>query len=227
MSTILVAESPGPEAAALRDGLVYEGYSATVVADGNEALARVEAERPDLAIIDVSLPGMGGLEVCGRLRRAGARTPIILLSAGGGEVERIRGLRSGADDVVAKPFSFLELLARVEAVLRRYAPAEEERRTTDGGLTLDPGSLRASRDGRDLGLTPREFRILHFLARHRDVVVSREQLLAAVWGSRSKAGERTVDVTIARLRRKLGDGRGRSVIATIHGEGYRFASGRG
>jgi phosphate regulon transcriptional regulator PhoB len=206
--------------------LSREGFSCRTAATGADALAEVRAAHPDLVVLDLMLPGLGGLDVCRRLRAepATASLPIIMLTAKADEVDRVVGLEIGADDYVVKPFSPKELVARVRAVLRRArSPASAGAPVLRAGaLTLDPDRHLATVDERPLTLTPKEFDLLQALMESAGRVLSREQLLARVWGyaHAEEIESRTVDVHVRRLRAKLGD-EGRR-IATVTGVGYRL-----
>jgi len=204
VTSILVVEDDPVLCEVLKDGLEHEGYRVQTVADGRAAVAAVRSEPPDLVVLDVMLPALSGLDVCRQLRSSGDGTPIIMLTARGLETDRVRGLRLGADDYLAKPFGFSELLARIEAVLR-HTPRSPRAgdRVVVGSLVLDLRSERVWHDGVAIELRPREFRILAYLANRRDEVVSREELLRSVWGYRRPPETRTVDVHVARLRKKL------------------------
>jgi len=222
MSRILVVEDDQAMSVALRDGFEYERYKVDMAGDGEDALRRATGGDYDLIVLDVMLPKMSGLDVCRELRKNGSHTPVIMLTARGQEIDKIVGLRVGADDYVTKPFSFMELLARVEAVLRRTsrnAAAE----VAFGEVTLDFNCYRATRKGDAIDLTPREFTILRYLIDHANEVVSREALLDHVWGYDNGALSRTVDTHIARLRQKIENvpGEPRHLI-TVHRVGYRF-----
>ncbi len=211
-------------AVALRDGFTYEGFSVQVARDGSAGL-RLASERDlDLVILDVMLPRISGLDVCKQLRGAGNSTPIIMLTARGQEIDKVLGLRTGADDYVTKPFSFLELMARVEAVLRRAAKAVEAvERVRFGNVELCFKNFEATKDGRPLELSPREFKMMKYFVEHRGEVVSRDQLLDAVWGYDSLPLTRTVDMHIAKLRQKIEDTPGDPCyIITVHRVGYKF-----
>jgi DNA-binding response OmpR family regulator len=223
--TVLIVEDDPAMAVALRDGFQYEGYGVRLVADGASALRQALETRPDLIILDVMLPRMNGLEICRQLRDTGNDVPIIMLTARGQEVDKIQGLKIGADDYVTKPFSFLELMARVEAVLRR-----SQRPGTPGSLELGEVSLdfrrhEATRRGEPLDLSPREFAVLEYLVTRRGEVVTREQLLQDVWGYERFPFTRTVDMHIAKLRRKIEpDPADPTYIVTVHGTGYKFTA---
>jgi len=220
---VLIVEDDPAMARALRDGFEYEGYSVRVAADGDEGLRLAHENAVDLILLDVMLPRMSGLEICQQLRLANDDVPIILLTARSQESDKVQGLRLGADDYVTKPFGFEELVARVEAVLRRPRSRPAAEQVCFGDVSVDFGRLRATRAGEPLELSPREFAILACLAARRGEVVTREQLLQEVWGYESLPTTRTVDMHIAKLRRKIEPAPGTPEhIVTIHGEGYRF-----
>jgi phosphate regulon transcriptional regulator PhoB len=206
--------------------LAREGFRCRTAASGPDALSEVRAARPDLVVLDLMLPGLGGLEVCRRLRAepATASLPIIMLTAKADEVDRVVGLELGADDYVVKPFSPKELVARVRAVLRRARPPASAGAPVlrAGALGLDPDRHLVTVGERPLTLTPKEFDLLQALMESAGRVLSREQLLARVWGyvHAEEIESRTVDVHVRRLRAKLG-GEGRR-IATVTGVGYRL-----
>jgi len=222
MSRILIVEDDPAMSVALRDGFEYEKYNVDMAADGEEALRRATGGDNDLIVLDVMLPKMSGLDVCKELRRNGSHTPIIMLTARGQEIDKIVGLRVGADDYVTKRFSFMELLARVEAVLRRTS-RNAQSEVEFGDVMLDFKCYRATRNGDTIDLTPREFTILRYLIDHANEVVSREALLDHVWGYDTGALSRTVDTHIARLRQKIEmvPGEPKHLI-TVHRVGYRF-----
>jgi two-component system alkaline phosphatase synthesis response regulator PhoP len=227
--TVLVVEDDEAMAVALHDGFASEGDHVLRARDGARGLELAASHAVDIVLLDVMLPKLSGLDVCRRLRRDGSNVPIIMLTARGQEIDRVVGLRAGADDYVTKPFSFLELVARVEAVLRRSSG----NRGGDGGpsryvvgnVTLDFQRLEAHRDGAALDLTPREFGLLRFFICHEGEVLSRDKLLDAVWGYAASPLTRTVDTHIAKLRKKIehnpNDPRH---ILTIHRVGYKFVS---
>jgi len=199
-----------------------EGYQVRSTGDGDEALAMAEEEAPDLVILDWMIEGTSGIEVCRRLRRGKGteHVPIIMLTAREAEDDRIRGLETGADDYVTKPFSPRELLARVAAVLRRVRPALAGETIEVGDLKLDPVGHRVEREGRELRLGPTEYRLLAFFMEHPRRVFSRAQLLDAVWGTGSEIEERTVDVHIRRLRKAIETGASPDPIRTVRSAGY-------
>lgn len=201
------------------------GYTTSVAADGREALRLADEQRPDLVVLDIMLPGMDGLEVMRRIReRQAQRSPIILLTAKGEPTDRVIGLRLGADDYVSKPFSPAELVARVDAVLRRIDSSPElERPIEFEGLRIDPASRRVEADGREVQLTVREYDLLLFLARHPSQVFSRDQLMDAVWQYSFYTDTSTVTVHIRRLRSKIEHDPSRPRrLQTVWGVGYRF-----
>ena len=223
MTRILIVEDDPAMSVALRDGFEFEKYGVEMAGDGEEGLRLATNGDHDLIILDVMLPKKSGLDVCKELRRNGKHTPIIMLTARGQEIDKIVGLKLGADDYVTKPFSFMELLARVEAVLRRMSRKTAGDEYIFGGIRLDFRTYQASKTGAALELTPREFRILRYFIDHTDEVVSREALLNHVWGYDSTAFTRTVDTHMARLRQKIEDvpGEPRHLI-TVHRVGYKF-----
>jgi two-component system phosphate regulon response regulator PhoB len=218
---VLVAEDEDALATLLQYNLDKEGYRVTVAADGEEALTQVDEQLPDLILLDWMLPKISGIEVCRRLRsRAETRNvPILMLTARGEESDRIRGLDTGADDYVVKPFSMTELTARIRAVLRRIRPGLADDRLTHGDIVVDRVAHRVKRDGKEIHLGPTEFRLLDYLMQHPGRVFSREQLLDAVWGSDVYVEARTVDVHIGRLRKALG-AEEVNPIRTVRSAGY-------
>ena len=225
---VLIVEDDEAMAIALRDGFTYEGYEVVVAHDGVAALRATEHAALDLVILDVMMPKLSGLDVCLRLREKGNSVPIIMLTARGQEIDKVVGLKLGADDYVTKPFSFMELLARVEAVLRRArgaAPGANANGGTVafGDVTVDFAHHEAHRDGCSLDLTPREFAMLDFFVKHRGEVVTREQLLDSVWGYTTIPFTRTVDTHVAKLRKKIevNPDEPRHLV-TVHRLGYKF-----
>jgi two-component system phosphate regulon response regulator PhoB len=219
---ILIVEDEEAQAEVLRYNFDREGFDPVVVTDGDEALLAVEEQQPDLVLLDWMLPGTSGLTVCQRLRRrAETRSlPIIMLTARVEEADRIRGLESGADDYVVKPFSPIELVARVRAVLRRAHPALAEEKLSFNDVVVDLATHRVTRGGKPIHLGPTEFRLLRLLMERPDRVYSREQLLDKVWGRDIHVEVRTVDVHIRRLRKALGEHGGDDIIRTVRGAGY-------
>ena len=224
MRKVLIVEDDQAMAVALRDGFTYEGFAVQVARDGSSGLRIASEKEVDLVILDVMLPQMSGLDVCRRLRSDGNGTPIIMLTARGQEIDKVLGLKTGADDYVTKPFSFLELMARVEAVLRRAAkPAETIEQVCFGDIEMCFKNFEARKAGRAIELSPREFKIIKYFVEHRGEVVSRDQLLDAVWGYDSLPLTRTVDMHIAKLRQKIEDTPSDPrYIITVHRVGYKF-----
>jgi len=219
--TIVVVEDDHHISDLLDLYLRREGFRVIQAADGAGGLAAVERERPRLVILDVGLPGtMDGIEVCRRLRGNGA-VPVLMLTARDAEVDRVLGLEMGADDYVTKPFSPREVVARVKAILRRSeGPRDEPDTMTAGRVEIDRGRREVRADGRVVALAAREFDLLSYLAAHPGLVLSRRQLLDGAWGPDWYGDERTVDVHVRQLRKKLGDS---LPLATVWGVGYRLS----
>jgi two-component system, OmpR family, response regulator MprA len=214
-SLILVVEDDQRLAATLERVLAAEGHHVELAADGMEALRRAREHPPDLAILDIMLPGLDGIGVCRRLR-ATATFPILLLTALGGTEERVRGLDSGADDYLVKPFAYQELLARVRALLRRTGPADHLR---FADLVLEPASREAWRGSRPITLTATEFELIEHFMRHPRQVLTREQLLDAVWHGEPES-DNVVAVYIGYVRQKLEAGGEPRLLHTVRGSGY-------
>ena len=208
----------------LQYNLEAEGFRVVSAQKGDEAEIAVAEDPPDLIILDWMLPGISGLELCRRLRsgRHARAIPIIMLTARGEESDRIRGLTTGADDYVVKPFSVPELMARVKAILRRASPERLASVLAVNDITLDREAHRVTRNGREVRLGPTEFRLLEFLMESPGRVFSRTQLLDGVWGNDVYVDERTVDVHIGRLRKAINRGREKDPIRTVRGAGYAF-----
>jgi DNA-binding response OmpR family regulator len=223
MKKILVVDDEPTLVATVKYNLEQEGYQAVTAADGESGLAVARAERPDLIILDLMLPGLGGLEVCRILRREMA-VPILMLTAKTEEVDKVVGLELGADDYVTKPFSMRELLARIRALLRRAeAPPAEAKVLTAGDLQVDLRRREASRQGQPLLLKPKEFDLLAFFLQNRGRAFTREQLLDQVWGYDFAGDTRTVDVHVRWLREKIEDNPAKPTrLLTVRGVGYRF-----
>lgn len=230
---VLIVEDDAHIAHLLRMHLRDEGYEVTHAATGDEGLRLLENDTWSALVLDLMLPGVDGLEICRRARAMTRYTPIIITSARASEVHRILGLELGADDYLAKPFSMLELVARVKALLRRAEAMAQNARIEAGavevaGLRIDPVARTAQVDGAALELTPREFDLLHFFARHPDQVYSRMDLLNQVWGHRHDGYEHTVNTHINRLRNKIErDPAAPRRILTVWGRGYKLAGGAG
>jgi two-component system phosphate regulon response regulator PhoB len=219
---ILVVEDEDSLATLLQYNLQKEGYDVALAGDGEEALLLVDERLPDLVVLDWMLPKISGIEVCRRLRQRNEtrNLPIIMLTARGEETDRVRGLDTGADDYVVKPFSMTELTARIRAVLRRLRPGLAEDRVRRGDILIDRVAHRVKRAGAEIHLGPTEFRLLDYLMQHPGRVFSREQLLDAVWGSDVYVEARTVDVHIGRLRKALGVSEDDDPIRTVRSAGY-------
>ena len=219
---VLVVEDEPPLVTLLRYNLERAGFRVIEAGDGEEALVLCREERPDIVLLDWMLPHISGLEVCRRLRRAQEtrKVPIILLTARGEENDKVRGLDSGADDYITKPFSPAELISRLRAVLRRAEAAMASEVLQFEDLTVNLAVHRVMRAGREVRLGPTEFRLLRYLLEHQGRVFSREQLLAAVWGRDVHVEPRTVDVHIRRLRKALNGEKEHNLIRTVRSAGY-------
>ena len=223
MSKILVVEDDPAMSVALRDGFEFEKHVVAMANDGEEALRAARTVDHDVIILDVMLPKKSGLDVCRELRKSGNNTPIIMLTARGQEFDKVVGLKLGADDYITKPFIFMELLARLEAVMRRTRREATAEIVSFGDVTLDFRKYQATKSGEALDLTQREFRILRYFLDHANAVVTREALLHHVWGYDPSAFTRTVDTHIARLRQKVEMTPAQPKhLLTVHREGYRF-----
>jgi DNA-binding response OmpR family regulator len=224
---VLIVEDDEAMSIALRDGFQYEGYSVTVAKDGESGLQLATEESPDLILLDVMLPKMTGLDICKQLRGGGSAVPIIMLTARGQEIDKVLGLKLGADDYITKPFGFMELLARAEAVLRRSHPAPPAPSAVEtyrfGDVSVDFRRHEAHKADQQIDLSPREFQLLGFFIQHRGEVITREKLLDTVWDYNSIPFTRTVDMHIAKLRKKIEDNPSDPRhIVTVHRLGYKF-----
>ncbi|SDG18291.1 two-component system, OmpR family, phosphate regulon response regulator PhoB [Limimonas halophila] len=219
---ILIVEDETALVTLLRYNLEREDFRVIAAQDGDEALQLTVEERPDLVLLDWMLPLTSGLEVCRRMRRQPETRdiPIVMLTARGEEADKVRGLDSGADDYITKPFSPVELIARIRAVLRRTQPQLASEQLSFADLTMDLAAHRVRRNGRDLHLGPTEFRLLRHLLQHPGRVFSREQLLDAVWGHDVYVEPRTVDVHIRRLRKAINTDDEPDLIRTVRSAGY-------
>ncbi|MCR9194810.1 MAG: phosphate regulon transcriptional regulator PhoB [Hyphomonas sp.] len=219
---IVIAEDEKSVAELLRYNLESEGYETAIAGDGDEAMLLLDERIPDLMLLDWMLPKISGIEICRRVRtrQETANLPIIMLTARTEEADRIRGLETGADDYVTKPFSTNELMARVKAVLRRIRPALMDDQIRVGDIQIDRTTHRVTRAGQDIHLGPTEFRLLEYFAQHPGRVFSREQLLDGVWGADVYVEARTVDVHIGRLRKALMSQGGTNPIRTVRSAGY-------
>jgi two-component system alkaline phosphatase synthesis response regulator PhoP len=231
MPRVLVVEDNADLAYGLQNNLEIEGYEVRVAEDGATGLKRARAWGPDLIILDLMLPDLDGYRVLQHLRKEGVQTPVVILTARGEESDKVLGFRLGADDYVTKPFGVMELLARVEAILRRTQPSsapeatdgEDGESVVFGAITVNARSRIVLRDGEEVGLTPKELDLLLALIRRRGAVASRLDLLREVWGHRAAVVSRTVDTHIAELRRKLeAEPSNPRHILTVHKAGYRF-----
>jgi len=224
-ATILIVEDEADLAMMMRYNLEAEGFRVLSALSGDEAAETMRETLPDLILLDWMLPGLSGIELCRRwrAREETARIPIIMITARGEEEERVRGLATGADDYMVKPFSVPELLARIHALLRRSSPHLVTTVLKAGDLELDRTSHRVRRSGREVHLGPTEYRLLEYLMRHPGRVYSREQLLDGVWGNDVYVDERTVDVHVGRLRKAINRRASEAdPIRTVRGAGYAF-----
>jgi two-component system phosphate regulon response regulator PhoB len=221
---ILIVEDEESLTLLLRYNLEAAGYAVETVTRGDDAELRIAENAPDLVLLDWMLPGVSGVELCRRIRarKDTHRLPILMLTARGEEADRVRGLSTGADDYVVKPFSVPELVARVGALLRRADPAQSASRIVAGDIEIEREARRVRRAGAELHLGPTEYRILEFLMLKPGRVFSREQLLNGVWGRDAYVDERTVDVHIGRLRKTLSPRGARDPIRTVRRSGYAF-----
>ena len=222
---ILVVEDEGAAAAVLAKGLREHAYAVDVAGDGRTALELIAANDYDLILLDLLLPGVGGLEVCRLARAGGVSTPILMLTARGGPDDRVGGLDAGADDYLPKPYHFPELLARVRALLRR-GPMLAPTVLAIDDLLLDTRARRVQRAGRDITLTAKEYALLEYLARRRGDVVGRADIAEHVWDDSFDPMSNLIEVYIQRLRRKIDDGHPRKLIHTRRGAGYQLAPDR-
>ena len=223
---ILLVEDDANLVELIRYNLDKEGFDVASTPDGEEALVLAEEERPDVVVLDWMIANLSGIEVCRRLRRAPetASLPIIMLTARAEEGDRVRGLETGADDYVTKPFSPRELVARVRALLRRLRPALSGGALEYGGIAMDTSAHKVTRDGVSVQLGPTEFRLLRHFLEHPGRVFSREQLLDAVWGRDVYVEQRTVDVHIRRLRKAINGDDLPDLIRTVRSAGYALDS---
>jgi two-component system phosphate regulon response regulator PhoB len=219
---VLIVEDEAALVTMLRYNLEKEGFTVCEASDGEEALVQIAERKPDVVLLDWMLPLVSGIEVCRQIRRSpNSRTlPIIMLTARGEESDRVRGLNSGADDYVVKPFSPSELIARVRAVMRRAKPASVEEVLRFSDLAMDLAAHRVTRNSKPVHLGPTEFRLLRFLMQHPGRVFSREQLLDQVWGHDVYVEPRTVDVHIRRLRKALNENETADLVRTVRSAGY-------
>ncbi|TKW67336.1 MAG: phosphate regulon transcriptional regulatory protein PhoB [Paracoccus denitrificans] len=219
---VLIVEDEGAQREVLKYNLEAEGFEVVMAENGDEALLLVQEEQPDLIVLDWMLPNVSGIEICRRIKADPATRPIpiVMLSARGDEVDRVRGLETGADDYVVKPYSVVELMARLRTQLRRTRPATMGERLSFRDIILDAGEHRVFRAGQTLHLGPTEFRLLSTLMEKPGRVWSREQLLDRVWGRDIYVDTRTIDVHVGRLRKALMINGGEDPVRTVRGAGY-------
>ena len=218
---VLIVEDDKRLAATVRRGLEQEGYAVDIALDGTDGRWMATEQRYDAIVLDVMLPGMNGYRLCAALREAGDWTPILMLTAKHGEYDEAEALDTGADDFLTKPFSFVVLLARLRALVRR-GRAERPTVLELGDLTLDPAAHRCLRGETEIALSPREFSVFEYLARRRGTAVSKRELLEHVWDFAFQGDDNIVEVYVRRLRRKLDEPFGRATIQTVRGVGYRL-----
>jgi len=226
MPKILVIDDEQNMRTGLKDNLEFEGYDVETANDGEQGLKKILENSYNLIILDVMMPKKSGFDVCKEVRKAGITTPVILLTAKGDEIDKVVGLEIGADDYVTKPFSLRELLARVKAILRRgenLVMNESAREVKIGKLEIDFNGYKATSKNKDVQMSHKEFEILHYLWKHRNSTVSRDDLLTEVWGYDENPSTRTVDNFILKLRQKVEvDSNHPQVILTVHGIGYKL-----
>jgi two-component system phosphate regulon response regulator PhoB len=224
---VLVVEDEPALSTLLRYNLEKEGFDVSEARDGEDALLQLKESKPDAVLLDWMLPRLSGLELCRQIRRAPAwrDLPVIMLTARGEEGDRVRGLDSGADDYVVKPFSTTELIARLKAVIRRARPSAGTEVLRFADIAVDLSAHRVTRTGEPVHLGPTEFRLLRFFLERPGRVFSREQLLDAIWGRDAEVELRTVDVHIRRLRKALNDGGRRDLVRTVRSAGYALDAG--
>jgi len=226
MANILVVDDEPDIREVMRFALEGAGFRVHEAGHAEETRKLLGSEGPDLMLLDWMLPGRSGLELAQQLKQSDATCaiPIIMVSARGEEEDRVRGLNTGADDYITKPFSPREMVARVNAVLRRARPGDQADRIEISGLRIDNVSHRVSADGKRVDIAPTEYRLLHFLMTHADRAFSRPQLLDQVWGNQVYVEERTVDVHVRRLRKALEPTKHDYMLQTVRGVGYRFSN---
>jgi DNA-binding response OmpR family regulator len=215
---VLLVEDDPAIVEIVRLGLSYEGADVIVAGEGVEAVRLYRETAPDIVLLDIMLPGLDGLDVLRSIRARG-KTPVILLTAKGAPEDRVKGLDAGADDYIAKPFHFPELVSRIRAVLRRQGAVRDDL-VEVGDLRIDPGAHEVTRDGQPIELTARQFQLLEFLARHVGRVVSKEEIYQAVWGWNYLGNPNVVEQHISNLRERIDEGRDRKLIHTVRGVGY-------
>ncbi len=223
---ILIVEDESALATTLKDRLRKEGYAVTLARDGDQAYQKATHEPFDLILLDVMLPGQSGLKVCEKLRQEGWGMPILMLTARRQTVDKVLGLKTGADDYLTKPFKMAELIARIEALLRRASPgAPATGRYQFDSFSVDFRRAEVTRGGEQINLSAKEFQLLRYFVEHRGATISREELLREVWGYEAMPSTRTVDVHVAWLRQKLEkDPKNPQIILTVVGLGYKFVA---
>ena len=221
MTKILLVEDEEKLARFVELELKHEGYAVDKAFDGREGLEMAEGGGYDLLLLDIMLPGLNGLEVLRRLRKAGSEMPVIMLTARDAVMDKVTGLDMGADDYVTKPFSIEELLARIRASLRKHSTQKQDTGLLScGGLTVDVSRHRVTRDGKDIELTGREFSLLQYFMENKTIVLTRDQLLEKVWGYEYLGETNVVDVYVRYLRGKIDDGFDQKLLQTVRGVGY-------
>lgn len=226
---VLIVEDEPPQAELLSYNLEKEGFRVLIASDGEEGLLMAQESAPDAIVLDWMLPGRTGIEVCRQLRGSSEtrEIPILMLTARGEEEDRVRGIETGADDYVVKPYSPREVVARIKALLRRTNPSLSNEAIQYADIAMDLAQHKVSRNGRSIHLGPTEFRLLKTLMEKPGRVFSRERLLDLAWGRDVYVEDRTVDVHIRRLRKALNEGGGADVIRTVRGEGYAIDTDKG
>jgi len=224
MPKVLIVEDDESMGTALKDGFSYEGYEVAFATDGATGLQMAKEQAPDLILLDVMLPKMSGFDVCKEIRACGSAVPIIMLTARGQEIDKVLGLKLGADDYVTKPFGFMELMARVEALLRRASGQSGRTESfTFGDVSADFKKGEVRRKGKLLDMSARELKLLQYMIEHRGQVIPRDRLLDEVWGYDEAPMTRTVDMHVAKLRKKIeAKPHDPQFLLTIHGLGYKF-----
>lgn len=221
---ILVIEDEPGLRLAVKDELEFEGFDVAVAEDGPGGLTAIRRWAPDLVVLDLMLPGQNGFQICQTLRSEGIRTPVIMVTARGQEVDKVRGLEAGADDYLTKPFGLAELVARIRAVLRRTQPEDDQREVLEAPpIKVDLRRHRAFKGDSELHLTDMEFKLLALLIKHPGEVIARDEFLRQIWGDEVYVTQRTVDTHVASLRKKLEDDPEHPVyIQSVRNAGYRF-----
>ncbi|HZG83737.1 response regulator transcription factor [Paenibacillus sp.] len=231
--SILVIDDDEKITSMLRRGLAFEGYRVRTARGGNEGLEALRQEEPDLVVLDIMMPGLDGWEVCRRLREAGSRVPVLMLTAKDEVADRVRGLDTGADDYLVKPFALEELLARIRALLRRSGGAagreepEDGRRLVFEDLSLNPDTREAIRGDRVVELTAKEYELLHLFMSNPRRVLSRDTLMDKIWGYDYSGESNVLEVYVAMLRNKLEEGGEKRLIQTVRGAGYVLRGDKG